>query len=162
MVLLLNYLPYLIIALGLFLCYRASVKHRGTDKVGKRIVLWLSLTIIAVLGLAALSNGYIGKAVGSKLDTPTVDELATKAEEAAPIRDVLRKPPKTAEQSDTDFKAMVDWRAAKAARENPPKPAPTTEQEWQLQRIEQIQEDWKNANKNLGATQTQELPLPAK
>lgn len=117
MVLFLNYLPYLIIALGLYLCYRASVKHKGTDKVGKRIVLWLSLTIIAVIGLRAVSNGYLGKEVGAKLETPTVEELATEAEEAAPIRDVLRKPPKTAEESDKDFKALTDWRADKAARE---------------------------------------------
>ncbi len=136
MVLLLNYLPYIIIALGLFLCYRASVKHRGTDKVGKRIVLWLALTIIAVIGLRAVSNGYLGKEVGAKLDAPTTEEMASTAEEAPPIRDVLRKPPKTAEQSDKDFKALTDWRADKAAREQPKKSDTTSE--------------------------TQELPLPPK
>ncbi|BBA65229.1 predicted ORF [Xanthomonas phage XacN1] len=138
MVLFLNYLPYLIIALGLFLCYRASVKHKGTDKVGKRIVLWLALTIVALIALRAVSNGYLGKAVGAKLETPTVEELATEAEEAAPIKDVLRKPDRTAEESDKHFAALTDWRADKAARENPPKPEPEA------------------------TTETQELPLPAK
>lgn len=138
MVLFLNYLPYLIIALGLFLCYRASVKHKGTDKVGKRIVLWLALTIVALIALRAVSNGYLGKAVGAKLETPTVEELATEAEEAAPIKDVLRKPDRTAEESDKHFAGLTDWRAAKAARENPPKPEPEA------------------------STETQELPLPAK
>lgn len=137
MVLFLNYLPYLIIALGLFLCYRASVKHKGTDKVGKRIVLWLALTIVALIALRAVSNGYLGKAVGAKLETPTVEELATEAEEAAPIKDVLRKPDRTAEESDKHFAALTDWRADKAARENP-KPEPEA------------------------STETQELPLPAK
>lgn len=138
MVLFLNYLPYLIIALGLFLCYRASVKHKGTDKVGKRIVLWLALTIVALIALRAVSNGYLGKAVGAKLETPTVEELATEAEEAAPIKDVLRKPDRTAEESDKHFAALTDWRADKAARKNPPKPEPEA------------------------TTETQELPLPAK
>ncbi len=137
MVLFLNYLPYLIIALGLFLCYRASVKHKGTDKVGKRIVLWLALTIVALIALRAVSNGYLGKAVGAKLETPTVEELATEAEEAAPIKDVLRKPDRTAEESDKHFAGLTDWRAAKAAREKP-----KTEPE--------------------ATTEAQELPLPAK
>lgn len=117
MVLLLNYLPYLIIALGLYLCYRASVKHKGTDKVGKRIVLWLALTIIAVFALRIVGTTYLGKEVGAKLDTPTVDELATEAEEAPPIRDIQRKPTQTAEESKKSFDEMVDWRKHKAERE---------------------------------------------
>ncbi len=128
MVLLLNYLPYLIIALGLYLCYRASVKHRGTDKVGKRIVLWLALTIIAVFALRIVSTTYLGKQVGDKLDTPTVDELATEAEEAPPIRDIQRKPAQTAEESKKSFDEMVDWRKHKAEREK----AKTETQEQEL------------------------------
>jgi hypothetical protein len=136
MVLFLNYLPYIIIALALFIAYRCTKKYKGTDKVGKSLVLIFAITIIALIGLRAVSNGYLGKAVGAKLETPTVDELATEAEETAPVKDVLRKPDRTAEESDKQFAGLTDWRAAKAARENPPKPEATNE--------------------------TQELPLPPK
>ena len=138
MVLFLNYLPYIIIALALFIAYRCTKKYKGTDKVGKSLVLILSIIIIALIGLRAVSNGYLGKAVGAKLETPTVGELATEAEEAPAIKDVQRKPDRTAEESDKHFAGLTDWRAAKAARENPPKPEPEA------------------------STETQELPLPAK
>jgi hypothetical protein len=137
MVLFLNYLPYIIIALALFIAYRCTKKYKGTDKVGKSLVLILSITIIALIGLRAVSNGYLGKAVGAKLETPTVGELATEAEEAPAIKDVQRKPDRTAEESDKHFAGLTDWRAAKAAREKP-----KTEPE--------------------ATTEAQELPLPAK
>jgi len=117
MVLFLNYLPYILVALALFIAYRCTKKYKGTDKVGKSLVLILSITIIALIGLRAISNGYMGKNVGAKLETPTVGELEAKAEEAPAIKDVQRKPDRTAEESDKHFASLTDWRADKAARE---------------------------------------------
>lgn len=132
MVLLLNYLPLVIAAIALYLSYYFAKKHRGTDKAGKRVVQTLAVGLILIFVLGAVSNGYLGKAVGDKLAAPTADDLATEAEEAPPMRDVLRKPPQTAEESTKAFNELTDWRKHKADREKP-------KQE---------------------ATQTQELPLP--
>lgn len=118
MILLLNYLPYIIIALGVFLCWRSAKKHRGTDKVGKRVVLWAGLTLLALFVFKGVTLTYVGKPVGEKLAVPTVEDLAVKAEEAPPIEDKLLKPSKTPEESKRDTARLVDWRAARAERES--------------------------------------------
>lgn len=110
MILLLNYLPYLIIALGAYLCYRATIKHKGTDKVGKSILMWIILTILTVFALRAVSTAYIGKPVGERLATPTIGQLVNEEAEAPPMRDVLRKPALTADESKALHDESMNWR----------------------------------------------------
>lgn len=110
MILLLNYLPYLIIALGVYLCYRATIKHKGTDKVGKRIVMWVALTILSIFLVKVISTTYIGKPVGERLAVPTIGQLESEVTEAPPIQDRLRKPALTAEESKALHDESMDWR----------------------------------------------------
>lgn len=110
MILLLNYLHYIIIALGAYMCYRSTVKHKGTDKVGKNILKWVVLTILTVFVLRVVSTTYIGKPVGERLDTPTIGQLVSDEEAALPMRDVVRKPALTAEDSKVLHDESMNWR----------------------------------------------------
>ena len=116
MILLLNYLPYILVALGIWLTFYFAKKHKGTDKVGKRIVTTWIAVIVAWFILLALSNGYIPKGSVPRIEVPdyTVDP---NAENAPKVENRLLNTAKPKEQAKADFDSMVDWRAAKAARE---------------------------------------------
>lgn len=167
MVLILNYLPYLFIALGIYLCFYFAKKYKGTDKVGKSIVWTVLGTITSWFILAALTASYMPKGTVERIPVP--DYTQDPASETKPkLENRLLNTTKPAEETQKKFDALTDWRAAKAERANP-KPLPTTEAEVKLREIElqqkqvqQIQDRWEKSNKNLGATETQELPLPAK
>lgn len=134
MILFLNYLPYIIIALGIYLCFYFAKKHKGTDKVGKRIVQTILAVIVSWFLLMALTAGYIPKGGVPRAPVPDFTQDKT-AENAPKIENRLLNTAKPKEQAQSDFDKMVDWRAKPEAAK--PK-APDT------------------------ATESQELPLPAK
>lgn len=116
MVLFLNYVPFFIFALTLFVLFKQFQKHKTKDK------LWLALRLfnVALLGIAlwiavgVIQTSYMPKNVPDRLPTP---EFAEPEEKSNEIRDIQRKPPMNAEQSKAHFDEMVDWRKHKAERE---------------------------------------------
>lgn len=117
MILFLNYLPYLITALGIYLCFYFAKKHKGTDKVGKRIVQTIIATIVAWFVLIGLTNSYIPKGTVPRIAVP--DYTPDLSVEQPKVENRLLNTVKPKEQAQADFDTMVDWRAAKAAREKP-------------------------------------------
>lgn len=134
MVLILNYLPYILIAVGAYLCYYFAKKHKGTDKVGKRIVATVLATIASWFILAALTASYMPKGTVERIPVPDYTQDPN-SETKPKLENRLLDTTKPAEETQKKFDAMTDWRAAKAERAKP-----------------------KAEEKN----ETQELPLPAK
>lgn len=130
MVLFLNYLPYIIIALGIYLCFYFAKKYRGTDKVGKSIVITVLSVIASWFILAALTASYMPKGTVDRIPPP--DFTQDKQSETAPkIEDRLLNTTKPADETQKKLDELSDWRAAKKERENP-HPKASTEQELPL------------------------------
>lgn len=168
MVLLLNYLPYLFIALGLYLSiFYFPKKYKGTDKVGKSIVITILATIASWFILAALTASYMPKGTVERIPVPDFTQdpaVETKVENR------LLNTAKPKEEAQKDFEAMVDWRAAKAAHVPPEiidkvvadriKADARVEEAKKNLAVRQFQlEQERLANPN---TETKELPLPQK
>ena len=107
MTFLLNYLPYIIIAIGTYLCYYWSKKHKGTDLVGKRIVQTVVVTLLLAWAVNAFTNnGYISTQTPERFPIPE----STKNVEELEVQDRLRKPEMNSTESREHFTDMVDWK----------------------------------------------------
>lgn len=117
MVLLLNYLPFILTLVFAYFAWRYITKEPVTPR---RILIGLFGCVAAIfltfIILTAVSNSYIGKDdnLSSRLPTPTVEETEIAAQEAPATRDIQRKPELTSKE---EFNEMTDWRAQKAERE---------------------------------------------
>lgn len=112
MVLLLNYLPYIILAIAAYIGYKQFKKHKDdTTKKYERLIQVALGTITIQIILMALTASYMPKGSVAKLGNPTFDIPEYNAPQ---IEDRLRKPVKTAEEAKKDFDEMVDWRKSKA------------------------------------------------
>lgn len=113
MVLFLNYLPYLIILVGLGLVFLAHKKYAAnpTEAAQQRYsnqVIWVTIATIALLIiLSGLTAGYIPKAGVMRIAPPDYSEEPT---EPRKVEDRLRKPKYDADESKKRFDDMVDWR----------------------------------------------------
>ncbi len=121
MVLLLNYLPWIIVLIGIFLFWKAinlPVDHPRRKRYVGAVILGTVLSIITLNGLTA---GYIPKQRSSEVKIGLPAFEASQAE----IQDRLRKPERLGEESEARFNEKTDWRQhlrdeeakAKAAQE---------------------------------------------
>lgn len=119
MVLFLNYLPYLFIMLGIYLCFFFANKYRGTDKVGKSIVITILCTIASWVILSALTASYMPKGTVARIPPPDFTQ-DTANEDRPKIQNRLLNTTKPADETQKAFDEMTDWRAAKKEREAAP------------------------------------------
>lgn len=106
MILLLNYLPWLIVLLSLYLACR--VYHKN-----KRLAIYVlvagAVAVRLLLMLAATS--YIPKGTVAPLGNPAFDASTTE------VQDRLRKPERDSKESAEHLKELSDWRKHNAERE---------------------------------------------
>lgn len=120
MVLLLNYLPWIIIAIGGFFIYKFAMK-----KQVKAVTISVISTIVSLVVLQGLTAGYIPKVRSSdtKIGAPAFE--VSEAE----IKNIQRRPARLGEDSEARFNEKTDWRkhmADRAAAKQLPAPAATT------------------------------------
>lgn len=105
MVILLNYLPLIIFAVGAF-AFFTVYKSANKEKRNKRLGLVVVLTIASLVTVNGLTSGYIPKQRSSEVGIP-MPEFAPKD---AKIENRLREPMLNSEQSDERFQRLTDWR----------------------------------------------------
>lgn len=120
MTLLLNYLIYIVLAAGVFWVYNA-IKNK---KPLKTLIWRIVLTVLAVLVTNTVTTMYVPRVGPSKPPVETF-VIVPESDGGPKMNDRLRKPEKTVEQSKKDTAELVDWRAAKAAREKKVEVPPT-------------------------------------
>lgn len=105
MVILLNYLPLIIFAVGAFAFYKVY-KSADKEKRNKRLGLVAVLTIASLVAVNGLTSGYIPKQRSSEvgIPMPAFEPRNTK------IDNRLREPMLNPEESDERFQKLTDWR----------------------------------------------------
>ena len=111
MVALLNYLPYIILALGFFVSYKIW-KRNGVDR-NKQLIVAAITTFVLLLTLQILSAGYIPKNRASSVGIGMPEFEQTEAQ----VENRLRSPELDSKQSEAKVKEISDWRKDKADRE---------------------------------------------
>lgn len=102
MILLLNYLPWIIVILAL-LAVRKWPKRRN--------VLFIAAVCLVFLAALAGNSGYIPKGTVAPLSNPAFDSST------AEVQDRLRKPERDSKESAEHLKELSDWRKHNAVRE---------------------------------------------
>lgn len=111
MVALLNYLPYIIIALGFYVGYRVWRKN-GVDRHKQLIVTGIT-TFVLLLVLQVLTAGYIPKMRASNVGIGMPEFEQSEAQ----VQNRLRSPALDSKASEQKVKEISDWRKDKAERE---------------------------------------------
>ena len=111
MVALLNYLPYIIIALGFYVGYRVWRKN-GVDRHKQLIVTGIT-TFVLLLVLQVLTAGYIPKNRASNVGIGMPEFEQSEAQ----VENRLRSPALDSKASEEKVKEMSDWRKDKVERE---------------------------------------------
>lgn len=111
MVALLNYLPYIIIALGFYVGYRVWRKN-GVDRHKQLIVTGIT-TFVLLLVLQVLTAGYIPKNRASNVGIGMPEFEQSEAQ----VENRLRSPALDSKASEQKVKEISDWRKDKAERE---------------------------------------------
>lgn len=112
MVLLLNYLPWIIAVLGIIAIYK-SYKIENSTKRKKAVVISALTTITLMVVLQGLTAGYIPKKRSSEVKIP-----APSFEPAqAVIQDNLRAPRLEVIDSEARFNELTDWKQHKRDEE---------------------------------------------
>ena len=111
MVALLNYLPYIILALGFFVGYKIW-KRNGVDR-HKQLIATGITTFVLLLALQVLTAGYIPKNRASNVGIGMPEFEQTEAQ----VENRLRSPELDSKQSEAKVKEISDWRKDKADRE---------------------------------------------
>ena len=108
MVIILNYLPWIIIALGVAILYKVLRKPAG-PKRNNMAAFIVAFTIASFLLLQGLTAGYIPKKRSSetKIAAPAFETAE------ATMQDKLRSPALTADAREAKFKEQTDWRKHK-------------------------------------------------
>ena len=117
MVILLNYLPWIILFLGAFITYKVF-KAPASPKRNNRVAFVISATIGSMIVFQGLSNGYIPKTRSSEVKIPSPEFATTEAV----MQDKLRSPKLTDEERTKRFNDQTDWR--KRNTEETAAPAP--------------------------------------
>lgn len=104
MVLLLNYLPWIIIAIGAVAVYK-SVTLAGPASI-KAVFFSVIGTLIALVILQGVTAGYLPKNPSSHVKIPSPEFEPTDAE----IQNRLRSPPRLGAESEERFNAKTEWR----------------------------------------------------
>jgi hypothetical protein len=109
MVLLLNYLHWFILILGVILTYLNASKS-PKEKVNKRFFVILATTLVITWAVIVLAASY-----GYKGSVPRIAAPVYEVKEDGPvIQDRLLNTKKPEEKAQDDFDKMVDWRNSKA------------------------------------------------
>lgn len=118
LVLFLNYLPWIVLFVSVYVAYYFYKKYKDDKHTQlKRLGQTFFGFVFIQVTLMALTAGFIPKAGVPQFYNPTFEE----APESVTIQDNLRSPVRTADESEKRFNELIDWRAAKAAREEPEK-----------------------------------------
>lgn len=123
MVLLLNYLPWIIACIGVYSIWRV-MNRVPRDKQFKPVVVRLIITVVAILLLQGLTAGYIPKNPSSSVGIGMPEFEQSDAE----IANHLRSPQRLGEESEKRFNDKTDWRKTPEAEKpevvEPVTPAP--------------------------------------
>ena len=119
MVALLNYMPYIIIALGIFVAYKVW-KSNGVDR-NKQLIITGITTFVLLLVLQVLTAGYIPKNRASNVGIGMPEFEQSEAQ----IENRLRSPELDSKASEEKIKEISDWRKDKAEREKKDETATT-------------------------------------
>ncbi len=111
MVALLNYMPYIILALGIFVAYKVW-KRNGVDRHKQLIVTGIT-TFVLLLVLQVLTAGYIPKNRASSVGIGMPEFEQSEAQ----VENRLRSPALDSKASEEKVKEISDWRKDKAERE---------------------------------------------
>lgn len=114
MTLLLNYLPYLIVALGMVMAYHIILKHGKTAKALRKLTATAIVTVVVWVMLMGLSAGYIPKTSVPRLPVP---EHAVYEGESPKLENRLRTTAKPESQAQEDFDKMVEWKKDTAPKQ---------------------------------------------
>lgn len=104
MVALLNYMPYIVIAVGVAVAY--NFWRRNGQNAIKQILATALITGVAIVVLQALTAGYIPKHKASNVGVPAPEFSETEK----PIENRLRAPEMTPEERAKKLKEDTDWR----------------------------------------------------
>lgn len=117
---LLNYLIYIVLIAGAFWTYKAYTAKKPTKSIALRAVL----TLVLVFVTNVVTTMYVPRVGPSKPPVETFT-VVPESDGGPQIQDRVRKPEKTVEESKKATAELVDWRAAKAAREKKNEVPPT-------------------------------------
>ena len=112
MVLLLNYLPAIILAIGAFALYK-SFKMKHGKKRNRAMFLSVVGTVISMVLLQGLTAGYIPKQRSSEVKIPAPHFESSDAE----IENRLRAAKRLGDESEERFNEKTDWRQHKRDEE---------------------------------------------
>lgn len=119
MVALLNYMPYIILALGIFVAYKVW-KRNGVDR-NKQLIVTGITTFVLLLALQVLTAGYIPKNRASNVGIGMPEFEQSEAQ----VENRLRSPELDSKASEEKIKEISDWRKDKAEREKKDETATT-------------------------------------
>ena len=111
MVALLNYMPYIILALGFFVSYKIA-RRNGVDR-NKQLIVTGITTFVLLLALQVLTAGYIPKNRASNVGIGMPEFEQSEAQ----VENRLRSPELDSKASEEKIKEISDWRKDKAERE---------------------------------------------